>query len=157
MMNDLILWRHAEAEPGEPDMERKLTPKGHKQAAKMAAWLDRQLPANCRILCSPAERTLQTVKPLDRKYRICEALAPDLEARKALEACGQSDRGEPVLIVGHQPMLGQIASLLLAGVEQPWSIRKGSIVWIAKHKLREEEDTASFYIKAALPPEMTGK
>ena len=33
---DLILWRHAEAEPGEPDLERALTPKGVKQARRMA-------------------------------------------------------------------------------------------------------------------------
>ena len=36
---DLILWRHAEAEAGEPDDGRALTSKGHKQAEKMAAWL----------------------------------------------------------------------------------------------------------------------
>jgi len=39
---ELILWRHAEAEPGEPDDARALTGKGHKQAWKMAEWLDRE-------------------------------------------------------------------------------------------------------------------
>jgi phosphohistidine phosphatase len=44
---DLILWRHAEAfdlAEGGTDLERMLTPRGEKQAARMAAWLDRQLP-----------------------------------------------------------------------------------------------------------------
>ena len=48
---DLILWRHAEAEDwaeGDPqesrDLARSLTPRGEKQAARMANWLDRQLP-----------------------------------------------------------------------------------------------------------------
>ncbi|MGB6053615.1 MAG: histidine phosphatase family protein, partial [Burkholderiaceae bacterium] len=41
---ELILWRHADAEPGEPDLERALTAGGRRQAAKMAAWLDRKLP-----------------------------------------------------------------------------------------------------------------
>ena len=35
---DLILWRHAEAEPGEPDLGRRLTAKGHKQAERMGEW-----------------------------------------------------------------------------------------------------------------------
>ena len=33
---ELILWRHAEAEDGYPDLERALTEKGHEQAKKMA-------------------------------------------------------------------------------------------------------------------------
>ena len=54
---DLVLWRHAEAkewEPGCDDLARPLVSKGHKQAARMAAWLDRQLPASARVYCSPA-------------------------------------------------------------------------------------------------------
>ena len=56
---DLILWRHAEAIDLElvgDDMVRSLTPKGEKQAARMAVWLDRQLPDGTRILVSPARR-----------------------------------------------------------------------------------------------------
>ena len=52
-MMDLILWRHAEAEEaadGMDDTARALTPKGEKQAARMAAWLDRQLPEGLRVL-----------------------------------------------------------------------------------------------------------
>ena len=41
---DLILWRHAEAEEGGPDLERRLTPKGRKQAKRVAAWLLQRLP-----------------------------------------------------------------------------------------------------------------
>ena len=44
---DLILWRHAEAEDwteGCDDLQRSLTGRGEKQAKRMAAWLDRQLP-----------------------------------------------------------------------------------------------------------------
>ena len=44
---DLILWRHAEAIDLDlvgDDMLRSLTSKGEKQATRMAAWLDRQLP-----------------------------------------------------------------------------------------------------------------
>ena len=57
---DLILWRHAEAEEaadGGDDLERALTSRGEKQAARMAGWLDRQLPEGLRVLASPAKRT----------------------------------------------------------------------------------------------------
>ncbi len=40
---DLILWRHAEAEnaeEGRDDLSRALTPKGERQALRMASWLD---------------------------------------------------------------------------------------------------------------------
>ena len=36
---NLILWRHAEAEDGVPDLERGLTDKGRRQADAAARWL----------------------------------------------------------------------------------------------------------------------
>src|SRR5262245_48219615 len=65
---DLILWRHAEAEEGTPDEQRKLTGKGHKQAAKMAAWLSERLARHVTILVSPATRTQQTAKAYSGKF-----------------------------------------------------------------------------------------
>ena len=76
---DLILWRHAEAveaAPGELDMGRVLTARGDKQAARMAAWLDRQLPDSARIWVSPARRTEQTALALGRKFKVNPALGP---------------------------------------------------------------------------------
>ena len=57
---DLILWRHAEAIDLDlvgDDLLRSLTAKGEKQAARMGAWLDRQLPDGAKIWSSPATRT----------------------------------------------------------------------------------------------------
>ena len=83
MAMDLILWRHAEAEDldetdegGGDDLSRRLTPRGEKQAARMAAWLDRQLPEGTRIWSSPAVRTEQTVLALGRRYRVRPELGP---------------------------------------------------------------------------------
>ncbi|WP_204271061.1 histidine phosphatase family protein, partial [Escherichia coli] len=62
---DLILWRHAEAEviaPGQDDLQRALTPKGERQARRMAAWLNHRLPATTRVLVSPALRCRQTAE-----------------------------------------------------------------------------------------------
>jgi phosphohistidine phosphatase len=102
---DLIFWRHAEAyEPleGQDDMSRTLTPRGEKQAKRMAEWLDRQLPEGVRVLVSPAQRTLQTAMALDRKYKVREELAPNAEPNQVLLAAGWPDAKMPILSVGHQ-------------------------------------------------------
>ncbi len=112
---DLILWRHAEAEPGEPDLGRRLTAKGIQQAERMAKWLDRHLPATTRVLTSPADRAEQTALALKRKYRVVPEIAPGASASAVLAAAGWPDAREPVLVVGHQPTLGEVAAYLLTG------------------------------------------
>jgi len=81
---ELILWRHAEAEDGSPDLERELTGKGRKQAARMADWLNPRLPPDIRILSSPASRTLQTAQALGRDYEVVPELAPGASAEEVL-------------------------------------------------------------------------
>ena len=73
---DLILWRHAEAEPGEPDMSRRLTAKGLKQAERMGEWLEQRLPDGTRIIASPADRAQQTALALKRKFKTVDEIAP---------------------------------------------------------------------------------
>ena len=122
-MMDLILWRHCEAEPGEPDLGRRLTSKGLKQAERMAQWLDSHLPDTCRVLVSPADRAQQTAVALQRKFKTVPELAPGATVAAVLAAANWPDSREPVLIVGHQPTLGTVASFLLSGEESYWSVR----------------------------------
>lgn len=136
---DLILWRHAEAfdaAEGEDDLDRALTPKGERQAARMAQWLNHQMPATTRILASPARRCQQTAHALERKFKTVDALAPDAGVDALLAAARWPDAREPVLVVGHQPTLGLAAAWLLAGVVQPWSVRKGGLWWL-RGRVRE--------------------
>ncbi len=138
---DLILWRHAEAfdpDPGESDMQRALTPKGHKQARRMAEWLTSQLPEGCRILVSPALRTVQTAEALGRKFKIVPEIAPGADAE------------EPVLVVGHQPTLGQVAALLMSGQPQDWEMKKANAWWLVQ---RDPQDPYSLYLKAVMGPD----
>lgn len=151
---DLVLWRHAEAEPGIPDMERTLTRKGHKQARKMGLWLATQLPESCKILVSPALRTLQTAEGLGRKFRIDGNLAPEASASDILTATGWPAAKETVLVIGHQPTLGQVAALLMTGTEQDWDMRKACAWWFAQ---REPGDASSIYLKAVMGPELIVK
>ena len=128
---DLILWRHADAEPGEPDLERKLSSKGSKQAARVAEWLDHRLPDTCRIIVSPAWRAQQTALALKRKFKTKDEVAPDVAPESVLAAAQWPDCRETVLVVGHQPTLGRLASLLLSGEDRVWSIPKGALWWLS--------------------------
>ena len=147
---DLILWRHAQAEVGSPDHTRELSAQGRKQAQRMGAWLDRVLPASCKILSSPTARTLQTVEALGRKYKIVSEIGPDATAYEVLHAAGWPDARGQVLVVGHQPWLGRVASLVLTGVEQDWTIKKSNAWWIAQ---RDRDEGNTIYLKAVLAPE----
>lgn len=134
---DLILWRHAEAalaRADQDDLARPLTPKGERQAARMAEWLNQRLAQSTRILVSPAVRTQQTAQALGRPFRTVAALAPGADVQAVLRAARWPDSTEPVLVVGHQPVLGMVAAQLLAGVEQPWSIKKGAVWWLRQRE-----------------------
>lgn len=151
---DLILWRHAEAHElaeGQTDLERALTPRGEKQAARMAAWLERQLPEGVRILCSPARRTEQTVQPLGRKYKLRSELAPEGHVDDLLSVVGWPQSRAPILVVGHQPTLGQTLSRLL-GLQAPeLSVRKGAVWWV---RGREREGVAQTIVVTVQTPEL---
>lgn len=141
---DLILWRHAEAHQlregtvfdAELDLQRALTPKGERQAQRMAQWLNQRLAESTRVLVSPAVRTQQTVKALARPYKTLPALAPEGSVEDLLAAARWPDANEPVLVVGHQPVLGWVASRLLCAVDQPWSIKKAAVWWL-RYRMRE--------------------
>ncbi len=158
---DLILWRHADArdqpdeEPdAQADLMRPLTARGERQARRMADWLNRVLPASTRILVSPAQRCRQTADALDRRYRTVDALLPGTSHSQALDAARWPDSREPVLLVGHQPMLGQLAACLMSGAPAlaapPWAVRKGSVWWLRQ---REREGGAEVVMVAVRGPE----
>jgi phosphohistidine phosphatase len=139
---DLILWRHAEAvleSEGQNDLERALTAKGERQAQKMAEWLNRHLAHSTRVLVSPALRCQQTAQTLGRKFRTVASLAPGASAAAVLAAARWPDASEPVLVVGHQPTLGLVASLALTNAAQPWSVRKGAVWWLRSRSREEGE------------------
>ena len=147
---DLILWRHAEAVDGIPDMARNLTARGKKQAEEMGKWLRARLPAQTRILVSPARRTLQTAEALTDKFEVVRELSPGAAPAAVLAAAGWPERKGAVLIVGHQPTLGLVASTLIAGEPMPWSVKKGAVWWIS-HRVRGEQPQV--VLRAVMPPD----
>ena len=152
-MMDLILWRHAEAydaEEGQDDLLRTLTARGEKQAARMAVWLDRQLPQGLRVLASPARRTQQTAQALGRKFKMRAELLPNGSPADLLELARWPEGRGAVLMVGHQPMLGQTAAQLLGIQGHVCTLRKGAVWWLRRRERHEEHQTV---LLAAVSPD----
>jgi len=119
-------------------MLRTLTPRGDKQARRMGAWLDRHLPSGAKVFASPALRADQTARALDRKYKTSTALAPLASAQDLLKLVHWPHANGCVLVVGHQPTLGQVIAQVLGFPEQACAIRKGSVWWL-RYRERERE------------------
>ena len=151
---DLLLWRHAEAEDGIPDLKRKLTKRGEKQAQQMAEWLTQNAPKNLRILVSPAIRCQQTAQALGLPFETDKRLSIDGDVSHLLAAINWPNGDEKsvgqkaVLVVGHQPTLGQTAALLLSGTEANWTIKKGALWWFTNRTRQGESPTV---LKAVIP------
>ena len=151
---DLILWRHAEAQEMrevQDDLDRALTPKGERQAQRIATWLNRQLPASTRVMASPARRAQQTAAALERRVKTVPALAPDGTVEGLLHAVRGPDARAPVLVVGHQPTLGLVAAYLLAGEAQAWPVRKGALWWL---RARERDGVLQVVLHEVVSPEL---
>ena len=146
----MILWRHAEAADGAPDHARKLTAKGVKQAEKIAAFLHQHLPDGTRILVSPAARTQQTAAALTNRFTLAPAIAPGASAQAVLQAAHWPDAGGTVLVVGHQPTLGEVAAQLLGCNDYALNIRKGALWWFSQ---REREGSAEVTLRLVIAPD----
>lgn len=120
----LLLWRHAEAEsvePGQADRERPLTPSGERDAKSVAAALLAEPPG--LVLCSPARRTRQTLAAAEKSWSAVPALRvePGLYLAEPLALVERlswlEEETLSVLLVGHQPGLGELIDLLVAAGE----------------------------------------
>lgn len=153
---DLVLWRHAEAEAGEPDEGRRLTAKGEQQARRAAEWLHARLPDSARILASPAVRVQQTATAFAelsrRKFKTDPRLAPGATADAVLRAAEWPQASRTVVIVGHQPTLGWVASRLLTGDDLPWAIKKAGIWWFQS---RVRNGATQVTLRAVVNPDLS--
>ena len=111
----LVIVRHAEAAPGDPDELRPLTPQGREQARALAQALrERGVEADA-VVTSPLLRARETAAALGLGEPVIdERLAPGATPADVRDAA--DGRGETVVVVGHQPDCGE-AVLALAGRE----------------------------------------
>lgn len=150
---ELLLWRHAEAEDGFPDADRRLTPRGEQQAQRMAAWIKTHAPKNLRIVASPATRCQQTAAALGLPFETDHRLstAGNVTDLLSVAAWPVASAHKAVIIVGHQPTLGRTAAQLLSGEIADWGVRKGAIWWFSKHTVHGKPQ---IHLRVSMPPEL---
>ena len=119
----ILLVRHAEAAPGEPDEARLLTPRGRQQAEE----LGRQLVGEdvVAVLCSPYPRARETADSIARAtgaaVSVDERMGPGADAAGLVAAARELDPGNGLVVaVGHQPDCGHIATELTDGPPPPF-------------------------------------
>ncbi|MCM2307693.1 MAG: histidine phosphatase family protein [Sulfuritalea sp.] len=141
---DLILWRHAEAKQASgtlADGDRELTARGREHAGRMAEWLRRQRLPKVMVMSSPAKRAVQTAEALSLPFKITRQLGVGASTADLLGAAGWPDRPGAIILVSHQPALGRLAALLLAGSEADWTIKKAGIWWFSNRVRHDETQT----------------
>ncbi|TVR54164.1 MAG: hypothetical protein EA425_02515 [Puniceicoccaceae bacterium] len=115
----LHLLRHAHAVTAAEDPERPLSAKGRRQAETLAAWLGRTRWAEpAQIWHSPLARSRESAEALldgcpQAVLREVHGLEPADDPADFLESIQNVPNG--CLIVGHEPHLSHLASLLLFG------------------------------------------
>lgn len=138
-MSDLILWRHAEAQDNfeTNDLSRRLTAKGNKQASRTAEFLRKYL-SEYRLFVSEAARSIETASCLDKEFERSEILNPNSSAKEILDFLGWKNSEKPIILVGHQPYLGEIISLELND-DSFWGLKKSAIAWLHSRSKHVDE------------------
>jgi len=123
----VVLVRHAEAAPGDPDELRTLTPAGHEQARRLGEQLRADGLRPDAVLTSPLLRARETAAGLGLgEPEPLNALGPGATAEDVRAAVG--GRGETVVVVGHQPDCSRITAELRGGAEPPFPPAGAQIV-----------------------------
>jgi phosphohistidine phosphatase len=122
-MHELILLRHAEAQPAPPggeDSVRRLSGRGEQEARAAGEWLHKHGVRPDRVLCSPSERTyatgalalaaLESAPALQKAEEIYNATPGEL-----LALLDQHLEAKTVMLIGHNPGIERLVALLVEG------------------------------------------
>jgi len=112
----LLIVRHAEAAPGEPDELRPLTAEGREHARELGEHLRARGIEPDAVVSSPLLRARETAAALGLGApEVDERLAPGATPQDVRDVA--AERGETVVVVGHQPDCGRAAAALSGGPE----------------------------------------
>jgi len=116
----LFVMRHAKSSwaiPGARDFDRELNDRGVSDLEKMSKLITQRGYSPEKILCSPAERTTQTLTLIQDAF----AQEPDIVLTQRLYSSGLEeymeliravDDAKSLMIIGHNPMCGGLAESL---------------------------------------------
>jgi phosphohistidine phosphatase len=136
----LLLVRHAKAEdlaPGQSDDARRLTGSGRQTARHIGRALKHLLPRVDLLVTSPCARACETAKHIARAYNRLDAtpltdLRPGAAPDAVLAWLQEQSSEAMIVLVGHEPDLGGLASWLLTGDTRPvLAFKKGAACLIA--------------------------
>jgi phosphohistidine phosphatase SixA len=121
-MRELILLRHAHAEPpapGQSDLDRPLSAEGNAEAEAAGRWLGEHRLVPDLVLCSPARRTRETLESvLGQVGYVDQRLEDDIYEASPGTLAALVDRHQSVerlLVVGHNPGLERLVALMHRG------------------------------------------
>ena len=122
----LYLLRHAKSDWDDralADLDRPLAPRGRKAAAALAAHIERTGISPALVLCSPARRTMDTLRLISGSFRD----PVEILVEEELYGAGMGDllrrlRKVPgstpsVMLIGHNPSIHELALALARGVD----------------------------------------
>ncbi|WP_277057390.1 phosphohistidine phosphatase SixA [Trichlorobacter lovleyi] len=147
----IYLVRHAEAverSEGLDDGVRWLTRKGRKATQKAGSRLHRKRVRPDLVITSPLTRAVQTAELLmaalgERTELIADSgLAPDATLEQLIALITSRRKLGSIMLVGHEPLLGQAAALLL-GREEVAGLAKGSCLCL---ELRDKPDKPARFL-----------
>ncbi|MFA9459965.1 SixA phosphatase family protein [Thiohalorhabdus sp. Cl-TMA] len=124
-MKSVILIRHGTAEDvaaDGSDANRELTPEGVREVETVARGLHTQVSRVHLIASSPAKRAVQSAQTIARVFNDpafirTDVLAPGRRPQDQLGWLWQTPPNEIIVLVGHEPDLGHLLSLSVAGVD----------------------------------------
>lgn len=152
---NLYILRHANADTeAATDDARELSEKGREQAKSVAKFCARHAIRLEVIFSSPLIRAQQTAKPVAKELGIEVTTARWL-------ACGATPEGilaqlatlkdtAAVMLVGHQPDLGELIGHLLGAAGDGINVRKASLTHIAVLVPRKGGGRLEFFVPARM-------
>jgi phosphohistidine phosphatase len=145
MARQIWLLRHADAEPHgtRPDHERRLTPRGKRQAIAAGIALAGMRVKFDAVLVSPRVRAQQTAELAAAQWsddarqllQTYDPLDSGFDASAALAAFAQVGARNRLLLVGHEPDLSNVIGSLTGGAAD---LKKGGLAALALAGARAE-------------------
>ncbi len=159
----LYLLRHAEASPGKPDAFRKLSHKGIATLQKLADFTKEKSILHIEeIRHSPLIRAKQSAESfrnfldLEVPLREVPLLEPLDDFRITANILSHEEKN--VLLVGHQPHLGMLASYLLTQNDRIdlFNFKKAGLMLLEKHisEDTEAEWASSWQLRWLIVPKL---
>ena len=146
----IFLVRHAEADAEAPeglgDEARALTAKARNNTAAHFASLAERIGPVSLVLTSPLVRTVQTAQMLsmilkhEGPLRVHRCLLPDMPVGAVAPVIDEHS-GENIVLVGHQPSMGALATHLLGMQSFPKQVNPGTVIGIERPDADESGGT----------------